>query len=215
MDPFTIYLLVMGTFTSIALYVSFKSLDKKVEESEKNKTYCCYLGVIGNKQTGKTTLINALQGIFTQPSQTTWYEFDFMRNIQNDEYKIIGIDFSGSETFIKKHYKKILHEANCVLYLCNISDYLNRSKVEVDARLDYIYKCLLERTNVDVQIILTYANKIEDRESAKNEFISDCQSKCYCDWVTKNPPVLVDMTDKDEIKNILPLIDNLICNKNK
>ena len=69
-------------------------------------------------------------------------------------------------------YKEILEKCNCVLYLCNINEYLTiQEKRDLNnARLEWIYKFLPNRDEIPVQVILTHADKVKDTEFSVSKF---------------------------------------------
>lgn len=174
------------------------------------------IAILGDVLVGKTTLINALQGKFGQSVFQTHNDnqVEFERKCNDQCLKIKVTDFSGSNNNVSKYYKEILEKCNCVLYLCNINEYLTiQEKRDLNnARLEWIYKFLPNHDEIPVQVILTHADKVKDRNIAKRNFITFLQTKEYGALFLKREPLIVEMKKNDELQQFLPKIDELIFN---
>lgn len=173
--------------------------------------------VLGDESVGKTTLIRALQGKHTADDkilyQTHSIPFEFQRTYNTMQRTIKGVDFGGSRGLVGVNYSEKLQQCDCLLYLCNLSQYLsdNDRCEDNNTRLWLIKTELSKRSKeIPVQLILTHIGELRNPQKEYQQFISILQNKEYGDLFLKKQPILVEMKNTDELKSVLGKIDKLI-----
>ncbi len=183
---------------------------------EKSPTSCNLL-VLGDVDAGKTTLIKALQGKITkkvrEKEQTSFVDFEFSCKYNGEQRIIKGHDFSGSEDFIQPYYKEEIRQCDCLLYICNIDDYLNdNDKQELNNARLHLINTYLSNRSIPVQVILTYASRIRNRDEACLKFVKFIQSKKYGGRFLERQPIIVEMKDDVEMRNLTEKVKKILFN---
>ena len=184
---------------------------------EKLPTFCNLL-VLGDVNAGKTTLIKALQGKNTkkvqEKEQTSFVAFEFPIRYNGEQRIIKGHDFSGSEKFIESYYEDEIKRCDCLFYICNVNEYLNNGikREGNNARLHLIDQYLSNRS-IPVQIILTYATQVNDRDDARLKFTESIRSKPYGGRFLERQPIVIEMKDDVELKNLIEEIKKILFKK--
>ena len=175
----------------------------------------CNLLVLGDVNAGKTTLIKALQGKNTkkvqEKEQTSFVAFEFPIRYNGEQRIIKGHDFSGSEKFIESYYEDEIKRCDCLFYICNVNEYLNNGikREGNNARLHLIDQYLSNRS-IPIQIILTYASQVHDRDDARLKFMESIRSKPYGGRFLEHQPIVIEMKDDVELKNLIEAIKKVL-----
>ena len=175
----------------------------------------CNLLVLGDVNAGKTTLIKALQGKNTkkvqEKEQTSFVAFEFPIRYNGEQRIIKGHDFSGSEKFIESYYEDEIKRCDCLFYICNVNEYLNNGikREGNNARLHLIDQYLSNRS-IPIQIILTYASQVHDRDDARLKFMESIRSKPYGGRFLERQPIVIEMKDDVELKNLIEEIKKIL-----
>ena len=183
-----------------------------------NLSTFCNLLVLGDVNAGKTTLIKALQGKNTkklqEKEQTSFVAFEFPIRYNGEQRIIKGHDFSGSEKFIESYYEDEIKRCDCLFYICNVNEYLNNGikREGNNARLHLIDQYLSNRS-IPVQIILTYATQVHDRDDARLKFMESIRSKPYGGRFLERQPIVIEMKDDVELKNLIEEIKKILFKK--
>ena len=183
-----------------------------------NLSTFCNLLVLGDVNAGKTTLIKALQGKNTkklqEKEQTSFVAFEFPIRYNGEQRIIKGHDFSGSEKFIESYYEDEIKRCDCLFYICNVNEYLNNGikREGNNARLHLIDQYLSNRS-IPIQIILTYASQVHDRDDARLKFMESIRSKPYGGRFLERQPIVIEMKDDVELKNLIEEIKKILFKK--
>ena len=175
----------------------------------------CHLAVLGDVEAGKTTLIRALQGTINVSkgvsAQTPYVAFEFPTRYNGEQRIIKGHDFSGSEKFIESYYEDEIKRCDCLFYICNVNEYLNNGikREGNNARLHLIDQYLSNRS-IPIQIILTYASQVHDRDDARLKFMESIRSKPYGGRFLERQPIVIEMKDDVELKNLIEAIKKVL-----
>lgn len=181
--------------------------------------------VLGLPQTGKTLFFNALRNrsYSITPPQTSVDKVQSFE-ITNEEGEIIlkirdTLDIGGGDAFAKKYYDRLIKDSDVVIFCCNIYKYFEDplNAMDVRARLLYVYELMLKHKKItdinkpgeNVRLLLTYADKIDDRKKATTTFIESLATEIYPLEFVENI-VAVNMTDPKEVETV---IKKMLCDE--
>lgn len=175
------------------------------------KTDSVNLAVLGMRQTGKTHLFNALRDKWTEnpPDQTNIEEIPQFTYTFPDGKKLTfkaTKDIGGDDSFMCE-YKGLLESSTHIFYFCNVYEYLNDPQKMRDdnSRLDFICDCAKDKEIPipleNVTLVLSYADKFQDRKSAVADFFKKLPNKDYKKYFQHVIPI--NMTNKDEVDEFI------------
>ena len=147
----------------------------KTEKKLKNiKHKAGFVNIIGNPNTGKSTLMNALVGeklsIITSKSQTTRHRIKGI--VSGDEFQIV---FSDTPGVLKPNYKlqeSMLHFAKSALIDADVILYVTDVFETIDKNKEFLEK--IQKTDIPVLLVI---NKIDISKQEKlNELVETWQN---------------------------------------
>jgi len=165
------------------------------------------LGILGMKDSGKTTFLNNLRGIQTKPMTTSREKYDsFEFKLSNGKNINIekGEDIGGDKNYMAL-YKEIVKNNHVILYFFNVCRYLTEMEYlrECNSRLDFI-----DSSSVNKKIVIIASHSDLSKNSKQvliEEILHQVKDKKYS-HLFNDGFFVVNLTDNKEVKEVIDRI---------
>ena len=194
--------------------------NEKIERSQKNvqKTISettspqrISIAVLGMPSAGKTTLHCFLQRKVYKPGLQTlidkYSSYTYKKSNGTNITIKEGFDIGGADPFVRR-YKELINNSERVLFLFDISRYGKEQMYfrETNSRLQHVAEIMRESNKkISFMTLLTHKDQMSPSslDIVFANFRSEISSKNYSEIVLKYQCAAIDMTNKDEIQQII------------